>query len=229
MPTKTKTKPKVIKKVTTTNMKGETEILPVMEIDDIKEHMRQQSAARSETPTPKNVIKRKGDGFDYVDEAYMRNQLTKHFPDWSWIGQGTNPVQFLGSEWVIVSGELVINDNGHQRRFFSPGGARIQYNRGKEHTAENVVDIDKNVASANAYAFKRAVNRLGRIADDVYKKTDTEVTQEQKDQLKAFHKKHPLSKDMLRIIKTKQDNGTINKQNFQDLMEELHDNIKETK
>jgi len=121
--------------------------------------------------TPEQMVKKKGDGFDYVETKYMRHMLDKSFPDWSWLPAPTNSVQFLGSEWVIVSGVLEITDTdlGTKRRFFSPGSARIQFKKGQPHTAENVIDIDKNVASANSYAFKRAVNRLTHIADDVYR------------------------------------------------------------
>ena len=126
----------------------------------------------SQRTTPKAYIKTRPDGFDYVDEAYMRNELTKEYPAWSWSPAGDNPVQFLGAEWVIVTGVLRVNDNGVMREFFSPGSARVQFKRGKPHTAENVVDIDKNLASANTNGFKRAVNRLGNIADDVYRKQD---------------------------------------------------------
>ena len=76
------------------------------------------------------------------------------------------------AEWVIVTGVLRVNDNGVMREFYSPGSARVQFKRGKPHTAENVVDIVKNLASANTNGFKRAVNRLGNIADDVYRKQD---------------------------------------------------------
>ena len=126
----------------------------------------------SQRSTPKAYVKTRPDGFDYVDEAYMRNELTKEYPIWSWSPAGDNPVQFLGSEWVIVSGILRIEDNGVVREFFSPGSARVQFKRGKPHTAENVVDVDKNIASANTNGFKRAVNRLGNIADDIYRKQD---------------------------------------------------------
>ena len=127
---------------------------------------------QSRRKTPKAFIKKRPDGFDYVDEAYMRNELTKEYPAWSWSPAGDNPVQFLGAEWVIVTGVLRVNDNGVMREFYSPGSARVQFKRGKPHTAENVVDIDKNLASANTNGFKRAVNRLGYIADDVYRKQD---------------------------------------------------------
>ena len=126
----------------------------------------------SQRTTPKAYVKTRPDGFDYVDEAYMRNELTKEYPAWSWSPAGDNPVQFLGAEWVIVTGVLRVNDNGVMREFFSPGSARVQFKRGKPHTAENVVDVDKNLASANTNGFKRAVNRLGNIADDVYRKQD---------------------------------------------------------
>ena len=132
----------------------------------------------SQRTTPKAYIKTRPDGFDYVDEAYMRNELTKEYPAWSWSPAGENPVQFLGAEWVIVTGVLRVNDNGIMREFFSPGSARVQFKRGKPHTAENVVDVDKNLASANTNGFKRAVNRLGNIADDVYRKQDLTLSDE---------------------------------------------------
>jgi muramoyltetrapeptide carboxypeptidase LdcA involved in peptidoglycan recycling len=73
---------------------------------------------------------------------------------------------------------LEIIDEGVPRKFFSPGAARVQFKRGSPHTPENVVDIDKNVASANTNAFKRAINRLTNFGDDIYRKQveDLELT-----------------------------------------------------
>jgi hypothetical protein len=135
--------------------------------------------------TPSKYKKRRPDGFDYVDEGYMRHQLNQHYPAWSWQIVDT---EWLGSEWIIVRGELHIIDNGVPRKYASIGATRIQFKRDKktgmpmEHSPENVVDIDKNVATANTNAFKRAVNRLCDIANDVYKKSveDLNLTEEQK-------------------------------------------------
>jgi len=125
------------------------------------------------------IIDQKPDGFggslDYIVEAYMRDRLNHHFPGWSW---EQRQIQMLGSEWVIVSGHLVILDehllafgkNPPERRFFGAGAARIQFKRNQPHTAENVIDIDKNVKSANSSALKVAINRLCGIGDDVYRK-----------------------------------------------------------
>ena len=134
-----------------------------------KSEIRQKHKEISNKKTPSSFIKTK-DGFEYVKEGYLRHRLNDAYPIWSWSPAGDKPVELLGSEWVIVSGKLVIEDNGIAREFFSPGAARIQFKRGKEHIPENVIDIDKNVASANTNAFKRAINRLTNIADDIYKK-----------------------------------------------------------
>ena len=135
-----------------------------------KSEIRQKHKEISNKNTPSSFVKTKPDGFEYVDEGYLRHRLNDEYPIWSWSPAGDKPVQFLGSEWVIVSGKLVIEDNGIAREFFSPGAARIQFKRGKEHVPENVIDIDKNVASANTNSLKRAINRLTNIADDVYRK-----------------------------------------------------------
>tara|TARA_B100000519_G_C14231690_1_gene432702 strand:+ start:37 stop:717 length:681 start_codon:yes stop_codon:yes gene_type:complete len=117
--------------------------------------------------TPKPYVKSRPDGLEYVEEKYMRDQLNEHFPIWSW---EIKNVEFLGSEWCVVTGELSIVDSSIPRKFGSVGSARIQFKKNLDHIPENIIDIDKNVASANTNAFKRAVNRLCNICDDVYRK-----------------------------------------------------------
>jgi len=158
--------------------KAIAKILP-NDLAEVEEALKNKHKSISERTTPKAYVKRRPDGFDYLEEGYMRNEgLNKNFPVWSWSSGGDNPVQFLGSEWVIVCGVLEIIDEGVPRKFFSPGAARVQFKRGSTHTPENVVDIDKNVASANTNAFKRAINRLTNFGDDIYRKQveDLELT-----------------------------------------------------
>lgn len=88
----------------------------------------------SEKKTPKTQIKKRPDGLDYLEEGYMRQAgLNENYPIWSWTPTD-NPVQFLGSEWVVVSGVLEVVDEGVPRKFFSPGAARVQFKRGAPHT-----------------------------------------------------------------------------------------------
>lgn len=193
---------------------------------------------RSETPTPPSQVKRKQD-FDYVEERWMKHQLNEHFPNWSWTPSGNNPVQFLGSEWVIVSGSLVINDNGVPRTFFSPGSARVMFKRDQPHTAENVIDIDNNVAAANTNAFKRAVNRLCNIADDVYRKQILDLGNDELAQVsEVFENVLMNDKENNDRIKKKQKdyellikNGKINVTNYLDAINSIKQefNYKENK
>tara|TARA_X000001388_G_C2221153_1_gene119267 strand:+ start:126 stop:773 length:648 start_codon:yes stop_codon:yes gene_type:complete len=153
----------------------------IVNIDDInnleivEDKIRETHNKISANKTPSWAVKRRPDGFDYVEEGYMRNKLNDIYPVWSWEAVGSG-IQFIGAEWAVVTAELVVVDNGVPRKFFSPGAARIQFKRGTPHTPENVVDIDKNIASANTNAFKRACNRLVNIADDVYKKHIEDLT-----------------------------------------------------
>lgn len=124
----------------------------------------------------RKIIARRGDGKDYIIEAYMRKKLDEYFPGWSW--EMAAPLHFLGSEWVVAQGHLCIIDEyllcfgiiPPIRKFFGVDSVRIQYGQDKPHTSENIVDIGDNCKSANSAALKYAINRLTNIGDDVYGK-----------------------------------------------------------
>ena len=52
-------------------------------IVEVEDNLQAKHEFMSNIPTPKVFVKDKG-GFDYVDEAYMRNQLNSHYPIWKW-------------------------------------------------------------------------------------------------------------------------------------------------
>ena len=144
----------------------------------------------TQEPTTAGEVKVRPDGMKYVDEAYLRSKLNEHFPIWSW---SRGNMQFLGGEWVMVEGVLRVLDEHIWREFFSVGAARIQFKKGTEHIPVNVINIDYNAASANTNAFKRAVNRLCNIADDVYEKEikDFSLTEAQDKELSDLIDKLP--------------------------------------
>jgi len=127
--------------------------------------------------TGKKIINKRPDGYDYIEESYMRECLDKHFPGWSW--EAAAPMQVV-LNYLIAQGHLIIIDEhllalGIQpplRKFYGVGGARIQFKRGTTNfnNPEAVVDIDKNAKSADSAALKYAINRLTHIGDDVYGK-----------------------------------------------------------
>ncbi len=136
--------------------------------------------AKEKTPdvdgTGKKIIKPKGNtGFNYIEETYMRDRLDKHFPGWSW--EMAAPLHFLGAEWVVAQGHLIIVDESlcvfgvePIRKFYGVDSVRIQYGRGTTHLPENIVDVGDNCKQANTAAMKYAINRMCRIGDDVYGK-----------------------------------------------------------
>ena len=52
----------------------------------------------SEEPTPSDVVKSRN-GFDYVDEGYMRWRLNQHYPIWSW---EVIKYETLGDKAIVV-------------------------------------------------------------------------------------------------------------------------------
>jgi len=122
------------------------------------------------------IVRKRPDGLDYIIEAFMKDRLNFYFPGWSW--RRTSPLQLLGAEWVITDGELMVIDerlmafniNPPYRCFAATGAARIQFKRNMPHTPDNLVDLDKQVKAANTNAFKKAINQLLGIGDDIYGK-----------------------------------------------------------
>ena len=116
----------------------------------------------SEIPTPQDVVKSKN-GFDYVDEGYMRWRLNQHYPIWSW---EVVKYETLGDKAIVVHGRLKVMDEGVPRSFDSVAAHRIAVAR----SGSGYVDLGNDLKAANSDAFKVAVNRLCNVADDVYRK-----------------------------------------------------------
>lgn len=182
----------------------------------------------SDSTTPNKYVKQRPDGMDYVEEGYMRTQLDKLYPIWSWLPAGNKPVDFLGSEWVITMGTLVIEEpTGHVRQFFSPGASRIQFKRNQPHVPENVIDIDKNVATANTNGFKRAANRLCRIADDVYRKQDIDLSDAELNELRALMELNGFEQKVIDEWSVKIKRGVITRINIDEFKQWITENKKE--
>ena len=159
----------------------------------------------SEVDTPKYYVKQQ-QGFDYVDEAYMRHLLNMHYPIWKW---EIIKYEFIGDTAILVHGRLTIVDNGVERHFDSMDAHRIASNE------KGYVDIGNDLKSANTDCFKVAVNRLCNIADDVYRKRIEDISLEAK-QIKKIETKLNKIKDEVKVAKIKLgiENMTINKTNF---------------
>ena len=157
--------------------------------------------------TPKVYVKQQ-QGFDYVDEGYMRHLLNKHYPVWKW---EIVKYEFIGDKAILVHGKLTINDNGIERSFDSIDAHRIASND------KGYVDIGNDLKSANTDCFKVAVNRLCNIADDVYRKRveDISLSDDQIKEIQTELKKIKDNKKVVEKIRNSIEQMTINTTNFE--------------
>ena len=173
----------------------------------------------SSTDTPKPYIETRADGFDYVDEGYMRALLNEHFPIWNW---EIKKYEILGDVEIIVHGKLIVVDEGLPRTFDAVASHRIAKNQ------KGYVNISNNLKSANTDAFKVAVNRLCNIADDVYRKQmiDYNLNDSQISNIEEILSGIGDS-DLTDKIKDEVDSLGINSQNYESTIKKLN-NIKES-
>jgi len=173
----------------------------------------------SEAPTPQDVVKSRN-GFDYVDEGYMRWRLNQHYPIWSW---EVIKYETLGDKAIVVHGRLKIMDEGIPRSFDSVAAHRIAQAR----SGAGYVDLGNDLKAANSDAFKVAVNRLCNVADDVYRKQyiDKTLSQNQYDALLLVMSQ--LDVQEAEKVEIALQSGKINKDNYDKVIAKLTKGVKD--
>ena len=193
--------------------------VPVVASSEIEDAIRDKHKEISFTDTPKYYVKEK-QGFDYVDEGYMRHVLNQNYPVWNW---EIIKYELLGSEWVAVQGRLTVYDNGISRKYDSISSHRIQ----KKRDSDEFVDIGNDMKAANTDAFKVAVNRLCNVSDDVYRKRieSAELSEKQSIYIRDLAKQA----NMLERIDLSISSGSIHKFNASRTIDQLKDIVSKQK
>lgn len=184
-----------------------------------EETIKSKHEAVSNIDTPKFYVKER-QGFDYVEESYMRHLLNKHFPIWSW---DIIKYEFLGADWVVVHGKLTILDDGVARYYSAVSSHRIAKNR----ETGDFVDIGNNLKAANTDAFKVAINRLCNISDDIYRKRieDISLSSKQKKYMMDLARNVGMEDRIEKAIET----GNIHKHNASRTITQLEQHANKTK
>ena len=185
----------------------------LVELEDV---LQSKHGHVSNIPTPKAFVKDKG-GFDYVDEAYMRNQLNAHYPIWKW---EIIKYEFIGDKAISLHGRLTIMDHGVDRYFDSVAAHRIATNQ------KGYVDLGNDLKAANSDCFKVAVNRLCNIADDVYRKIIPDLTLSEKQKEIILGLIDGMNSDTVENVKTGIESLEINSLNYEATIRKL-EQIKE--
>jgi len=167
----------------------------------------------SEQPTPQEVVKSRN-GFDYVDEGYMRWRLNQHYPIWSW---EVVKYETLGDKAIVVHGRLKIIDEGVARTFDSVAAYRIAVSR----NGSGYVDLGNDLKAANSDAFKVAVNRLCNVADDVYRKQYIDKSLDETQYNSILAAIEEMEVEEADKIYSALQSGKINKDNYKKVMSKL--------
>lgn len=135
-----------------------------------------------DVPTPKEKIKKRPDGFDYIESSWMDKQFKEHSPLYSM--DLLHYSENMG--WVTAIVKVTDRITGNSEL----GGAsvRIQVTKGTlEPTFRDIIDKGNNVAAVVTRAIKNAQSRFGHGAD-VYGKRESAQTNEEKDRYASMLK-----------------------------------------
>ncbi len=150
----------------------------------LQEELHKYISAPYDQKTPKEKVKKRPDGYDYVESSFMDYETKKFMPLYEF--------KLLHTSWefgfinIIVSLKDRITGNIE----LGGGSARIQVSKGiTEPGFRDVIDMGNNLKAALTNAIKNAQSRFG-VTADVYQKresipTDDERTRfdEMKDQI----------------------------------------------
>ena len=134
-------------------------------------------------PTPKEKVKKRPDGFDYVSGAYMDHVTKEFMPLYKY--NLLHVSESLG--WISIIVTLEDRTTGNVE--LGAGSARIQVVRGTETPGfRDVIDYGNNIKSALSNAIKDAQKRFG-VAADVYRRRESVPTQEERERFTAMRTK----------------------------------------
>lgn len=164
-----------------------------------KEHFRDELSSYISTPyeqkTPVEKVKKRPDGYDYVESSFMDYETKNFMPLYEYT--------LLHVSWemgwinVIVSLKDRITGNTE----LGAGSARIQVSRGVETPGfRDVIDMSNNIKAALTNAIKNAQSRFG-IAADVYQRRESVPTDAERDRFSAMKKEiHEINATRARMF-----------------------------
>jgi len=167
----------------------------------------------SQVKTPKGYVKKKM-MFDYVEESYMRRRMDEEFPGWSFIILSNEIVGTMSlpkSMALKVHGRLKWFDNGIPREGDMIAAHRIQFKKKGDVITDEIVDMGNDFKSAVSDTLKKAINTYCNICDDVYKKSDPVLSEDQYEELLEIA---DFDLNLQEKIKNQIDNLQINQSNY---------------
>lgn len=148
--------------------------------------------------TPKEKIKKRPDGFDYIESTWMDKSFKEWAPLYKYRLLYVN--ESLGWIDVIISLEDRLTGNTE----IGGGSARIQTRRdaSEPYVSKDIIDKGNNLKAAITNACKNAESRFG-VGADVYGKREATRTEEEKIRFSSMLKEiQQISKTRAQLFET---------------------------
>jgi len=171
------------------------EALANLSILDIKEDFRAELHKHVMKPfdikTPPEKVKKRPDGYDYVEGSYMDFQTKSHIPLYEY------KLLHIAIEngWINIIVSLKDRITGNVE--LGADSARIQVKTGTEvPNFRDIIDMGNNLKSALSKAIKNAQSRFG-VSADIYGRRESVPTEEERVRYEK------MSKDIYEISPTR--------------------------
>jgi len=155
--------------------------LSILSDDNLRAAVTEHITSIYDVKTPKEKIKRRPDGLDYIESTWMDKTWKGFSPLYEYSLLLHN--EALGWIDIIVSLKDRISGNVE----LGAGSARIQVRRGasEPYSAMDIVDKGNNLKAALTNAIKNAQSRFG-VGADVYGKREELKTDEEQERFKVM-------------------------------------------
>lgn len=135
--------------------------------EHFRDELRNHITAPYDKKTPPEKVKKRPDGYDYVESSYMDFETKNFMPLYEY------KLLHFSSDmgWISIIVSLTDRTTGNTE--LGAGSARIHVSRGVETPGfRDVIDMSNNIKAALTNAIKNAQSRFG-IAADVYQRRES--------------------------------------------------------
>ena len=139
-----------------------------------RDELRNYITAPYDQMTPPEKVKKRPDGYDYVESSFMDFETKKFMPLYKY--------KLLKVNWEMgwINCIVSLKDRITGNTELGAGAARIQVSRGiEEPKFRDVIDMSNNVKAALTNAIKNAQSRFG-ISSDIYRRRESIPTEDER-------------------------------------------------
>lgn len=166
-------------------LQSESGIKTLLDMSIGMEHMeaiREHVAKPFDIPTPPEKVKKRPDGYDYVESSYMDYQAKSHMPLYEY---SLLHVSFQEG-WINIIVSLKDRTTGNIE--LGADSARVQVRQGTNNpNFRDIIDMGNNIKSALSKAIKNAQSRFGYSAD-IYGRRESIPTDEDRSRFEEMAK-----------------------------------------